>query len=151
MSGEDHPQVGVHQVIQGEGHQVAGNDIHNHTRVNEYEPPKESPYLRPCRACGWPGVAVNASECGKCGYNYALERARAVEHQRRETELFVYWLGVAALVVFVGAIVLMHSISLGFFDAIAVSAAGILAAWGGWIWLSTWCSVKFNRFLRSRL
>tara|TARA_R110000823_G_scaffold290928_1_gene409192 strand:- start:872 stop:1354 length:483 start_codon:yes stop_codon:yes gene_type:complete len=133
-----------------DGRQVAGNDIHNHTQIAEYKPPGDSPLLYACKACGWPGVAVNAEKCGKCGFNYALERAEAAERQQRDSESLIYWLGVAALVIYVGAVALMHAVSLGFFDAIAVSFVGALAAWGGWIWLSTWCSMKLNRFLRSR-
>lgn len=133
-----------------DGHQVAGNDIHNHTKIEEYKPSGDNPLLYACKACGWPGVAVNADKCGKCGFNYALERAEAAKRQQRDSQSLVYWLGVAALVIYVGAVALMHAVSLSFFDAIAVSFVGALAAWGGWIWLSTWCSMKLNRFLRSR-
>lgn len=133
-----------------ESRQVAGNDIHNHTQIEEYKPPGDSPLLYACKACGWPGVAVNADKCGKCGFNYALERAEAAERQRRESQSLVYWLGVAALVIYVGAVVLMHAVSLGFLDALATSFVGVLAAWGGWIWLSSWCSVKLDRLKRKR-
>ncbi|PHS47256.1 MAG: hypothetical protein COB05_09745 [Marinobacter sp.] len=133
-----------------DGRQVAGNDIHNHTQVEEYKPPGDSPLLYACKACDWPGVAVNAEKCGKCGYDYALERAEAAERQQRDSQSLVYWLGVAALVIYVGAVALMHAVSLGFFDALATSFVGVLAAWGGWIWLSSWCSVKLDRLKRKR-
>jgi len=133
-----------------DGRQVAGNDIHNHTQIAEYKPPGDNPLLHDCKACEWPGVAVNAEKCGKCGYNYALERAEAAERQRRESEALIYWLGFTALVIYVGAVALMHAVSLGFFDALAVSFVGALAAWGGWVWLSSWCSVKLDRLKRKR-
>ena len=147
MSNDHHRQTtAVHQVIQGEGHQIAGNDIHNHPRVEEYDPPAESPYLQPCKACGWGGVAVNASECRKCGYNYALERADAAEESRRETEQFFFWVGMTILLIVIGANVTTHATSLGFLDAIAVCGFAAVAAWGGWFWLCAWCSVKLKRF-----
>tara|TARA_B100001778_G_scaffold12095_1_gene9464 strand:+ start:491 stop:952 length:462 start_codon:yes stop_codon:yes gene_type:complete len=140
----------VRQVIKGEGHQIAGNDIHNHTRIEEYDPPADSPYLQPCKACGWRGVAVNASECRKCGYNYALDRAMAAERSRRETEQFFFLVGMTILVIVIGTNLTTHATSLGFLDAIAVCGVAAVAAWGGWFWLSAWWSVKLKRFRKGR-
>ncbi|WP_305965672.1 hypothetical protein [Marinobacter salsuginis] len=138
------------QTFEGPVGQVAGNDIHNHTQVEEHKPPEDSPLLYACKACEWPGVAVNADKCGKCGFNYALERAEAAERQRRDSESRIYWAGVSILAIYVGAVALMHAVSLGFFDAIAVSFVGALIAWGGWVWLSARCSIKLDRLKKKQ-
>ncbi|GGX96641.1 hypothetical protein GCM10007160_25330 [Litchfieldella qijiaojingensis] len=140
----------VHQVVQGEGHQIAGNDIHNHTRVEEYSPPNDSPYLRPCKACGWHGVAVNANVCGKCGYNYAQERIIAAmrERERRETLVYGLMFAVAALVGF--SAWLSGRTSLSFLDALVASGFSALISYGAWCWLRAWSAVKWKALKRRR-
>lgn len=145
MKDEKHSQIGERQVIRGTGHQVAGHDIHNHTQVGEYEPPSDSPHLQKCKACGWHGVAVNASECRKCGYSYALEHAVATERKRQEGERFVNGLLIVAFTVAAVALFVSYHTSLSFLEAIVVCGFGAVVAWGAWTWLAAWCSVKFKR------
>lgn len=138
----------IHQVIQGEGHQVAGNSIHNHTHVEEYAPPADSPYLRPCKVCGWSISALNPSTCGKCGHDYALERAIATERDRRQYERYMLGLIVAAGAVVMTAAATSSRTSLGFLNALAVCGVVAVATWGGWCWLRAWGSVKWQALKR---
>ncbi|MCG6659292.1 hypothetical protein HOP52_16155 [Halomonas campisalis] len=134
------------QEIGGSDNQVAGRDFYN--QVQEHVPPVDSPYLQNCKACGWHGVAVNAAQCGKCGYDYALERAIAVERERKDRERLVLS-SIYGLGTMVGIAAWTSSrTSLGFLDAVAVCGFAAVFAWGGWIWLRACCSVKWQALKR---
>jgi len=139
-------QSRVTQDVGGQGNQVAGRDFYN--QIQEYSPPTDSPYLQPCKACGWHGVAVNASQCGKCGYDFALERAIAVERDRRQYERFVMACIVAISAVVMAAAAASNRTSLDFLDALAVCGLAAVAAWGGWCWLRAWSLVKWKALKR---
>lgn len=148
MSEEGRQRHGVHQVIQGEGHQIAGNDIHNHTHVGAHPPSADSPYLQPCKICAWPISAMNPVMCGNCGHNYAQDRAIAAERDRRQYERFVIGSIVATGAVVMAAAATSNRTSLDFLDALAVCGFMAIAAWGGWCGLRAWCSVKWQTLKR---
>lgn len=146
MTQSDQQHSHVKQDVAGEGNQVAGRDFYN--QVQEYSPPADSPYLQPCKACGWHGVAVNAPECRKCGYDYALERAVAAKRERERRESLVYGVmfAIAALVGFSGW--LSGRTALSFLDALAACGFAAVIAYGGWIWLRAWSAVKLKALKR---
>lgn len=148
MSEEERPRTGIHQVIQGEGHQIAGNDIHNHMYLDEYQPLSDNPNLQPCIIWAWPISATNPIGCWKCGHDYAQERAIAAERDRRQYLLFGQCLIIAVGAVVMAAAAMSNRTSLDFLDALAVSGFAAVAAWGGCCWLQAWCSVKWQSFKR---
>jgi len=148
VSEVERQQPSVHQVIKGEGHQVAGNDIHNHTYVDEYQPSSDNPNLQPCKICGWPISAINPTACGKCGHDYVREGAIAAERARKDREgiVLVSIYGLGALV---GVAAWTSSrTSLDFLNALAVCGVAAVAIWGGWCWLRTWCSMQWQSLKR---
>jgi hypothetical protein len=89
---------------------------------------------------------VNADECRKCGYNYALERALEFERKKRDRERFSLWLtAVFALVIF-GAGLIQSLTTLDFPDGIAVAGFSLVVLWGAWCWIRAWLTVKFKSY-----
>ncbi|MFT6550190.1 MAG: membrane protein required for beta-lactamase induction [Zhongshania marina] len=98
-----------------------------------------------CKACDWP-VAHNASECMRCGYDYAGERAFEAEKARVQRQELFSTISISIIAVFCGALVLADKSGFGFQASLLILICGVAVLWLGLRYIS----IKIIAWLEER-